>query len=275
MTNAEANAASPVSSLQFRHSSLIRPSGFDIRHLLRLNGVSLFWSKRLKTRTDDSSWAVPFGDLMTLLLAVFVMIAGMSELRPGRRYSKVEASIKGAFGAQPAPARQAPATLHRLSLLERLEQGLPNATSVRLCDAAEEPLPPCEVIGDEDTIIIRVAAENAFLGPTGVAAPRTRKLLAVIADYLREGQARLEVRGYGPDGTLPPGLPYLDALDVAAERARTASRELSRSGVAASRLACVARAEPAGGRGFEIVVHASPADNAGTVTATKGGRKNG
>lgn len=237
--------------------------------------MSLFWSKRLKARTDDSSWAVPFGDLMTLLLAVFVMIAGMSELRAGRRYSKVEASIKGAFGAHPAPARQSPATLHRLTLLERLEQGLPSTANVRLRDVTEEPLPPCEVVGDEDTIIIRVAAEDAFLGPTGVLAPRTRKLLAVIADYLQEGQARLEVRGYGPDGTLPPGLSYLDPLDVAAERARMASRELSRSGVAASRLASVARAESAGGRGFEIVVHASPADHAGTVKATEGGRSNG
>lgn len=237
--------------------------------------MSLFWSKRLKARADDSSWAVPFGDLMTLLLAVFVMIAGMSELRAGRRYSKVEASIKGAFGARPAPSRRSAVTLHRLTLLERLEQGLPSTTRVRLAGVTDELLPPCEISGDEDTIIIRVAAEHAFLGPTGVPAPRTRKLLAVIADYLREGQARLEVRGYGPDGTLPPGLPYLDALDVAAERARTTSRELTRSGVAASRLASVARAEPAGGRGFEIVVHASPADGAAMATATKGGRKNG
>ena len=235
----------------------------------------MFWSKRLKARTDDSSWAVPFGDLMTLLLAVFVMIAGMSELRPGRRFNKVGASIKGAFGAHAAPVRRVQATLHRLTLLERLEQGLPSATNVRLCDAAEEPMPPCEVIGDETTVIIRVAAENAFLGPTGVPAPRTRKLLAVIADYLREGQARLEVRGYGPDGILPPGLPYLDALDVAAQRARMASRELARSGVAESRLASVAVAESAGGRGFEIVVHASPAANAGQATATEGGRSHG
>lgn len=235
----------------------------------------MFWAKRVKARNDDSSWAVPFGDLMTLLLAVFVMIAGMSELRPGRRFEKVGASIKGALGSPAPAAGRLARTRTSMGLFERLEQGLPHVVTVRLPDPGEELLPPCEVIGDEDTIVIRVAAEDAFLGPTGVAAPRTRKLLAVIADYLREGQARLEIRGYGPDGTLPPGLPYLDALDVAAERARTASCALTRSGVAVSRVATVACAQPAGGRGFEIVVHASPAPGAGKASAAQGTDKHG
>ncbi len=236
----------------------------------------MFWARRLKARSDDSSWAVPFGDLMSLLLAVFVMIAGMSELRPGRRFDNVGTSLKSAFGLRGGgPGGRAALPRRAVGLLERLEQGLPHATTVRLCDATETPLPPCEVIGDADRIIIRVAAAESFLGPTGVAAPRTRKLLAVIADYLREGQARLEVRGYGPEGTLPPGLPYLDALDVAAERVRTVRRELARAGVAESRLTSAACAEPTGGRGFEIVVHASPAAAPGRPAATESGRKDG
>jgi flagellar motor protein MotB len=236
----------------------------------------MFWAKRLKARSDDSSWAVPFGDLMSLLLAVFVMIASMSELRPGRRFDRIGSSIKSAFGLgsmtldarRLAPSK--PATLR-----ERLEQGLAGVTVVRLADAAEEPLPLCEVVEDADRIIIRMAGSDAFLGPTGVAAPRTRKLLAVIADQLREGQARLEVRGFGPDGALPPGLPYRDTLEVAAERARAVCRELTKAGVAGNRLAAVACAEPTGGRGFEIVVRASPTTPAGRAATTGIGGKGG
>lgn len=218
----------------------------------------MFWARRLRSDPSGSSWELPFGDLMSLLLAVFVMIAAMSELRAGRRFETVGDSVKSAFGFHSsggAEGRVPPGS----GVLERLAAGLSDSSTVRLTGPDEEPLGPCEVIADGDRLVIRMAAAECFMGPTAIPSPRTRKLLAVIADYLREGHARLEVCGYGPAGALPPGLPYQDGLDVACERARVVIRALAQAGVAEARLSAATSADPAQGRGFEIVVHASPA----------------
>jgi len=224
------------------------------------NRGRMFWAKRLKFDNDGASWALPFGDLMSLLLAVFVMIAAMSELRAGRRFETVGHSVKSAFGFQtPAGGNGHASTASQASMLERLAAGLGHSTTVRLAGPTEEPLGPCELIADGDRLVIRMAAAESFMGPTAIPSPHTRKLLAVIADYLQEGQARLEVHGYGPEGVLPPGLPYRDGLDVACERARMVVRELTQAGVAEGRLSVATFADSGCGRGFEIVVHASPA----------------
>lgn len=213
----------------------------------------MFWAKRLKNGSDESSWATPFGDLMSLLLAVFVMIAAMSELQSGRRFDTVGNSVKSAFGFQP-PIRAG----GEADLLERLARGLSHAAIVRPAGPAVEPLGPCEVVLDGDRLTIRMAAGDSFLGPTAILSPRTRKLLAAIADHLREGQTRVEICGYGPEGVLPPGLPYRDGLDVACERARAVIGELVRAGVAEGRLRAATFAAPVNGRGFEVVVCAGP-----------------
>ena len=60
--------------------------------------MEMFWLKRLKGHESRWQWALPYGDLMSLLLAVFVMIAAMSELRAGGRFEDVAGGVRSAFG---------------------------------------------------------------------------------------------------------------------------------------------------------------------------------
>lgn len=221
----------------------------------------MFWAKRLKQQFGDttSSWALPFGDLMSLLLVVFVMITAMSEIRTGARFNHVGQSVKGAFGFDSADSGQKPpasASTDPRSLFEQLAAGASGSSVLRLAGVDSELLPACEMRVNDDQIHIRIPTEVAFIGPSSILAPDARKLFAVIADYLREGRTHLEVRSYGPGGALPADTPYRDGLDVASERARQVARELALAGVAENRLSASAFAQPADIWGVEIIVHA-------------------
>ena len=60
--------------------------------------MEMFWIKRLKSDESRWQWALPYGDLMSLLLAVFVMIAAMSEMRVDDRFQETASSVRSAFG---------------------------------------------------------------------------------------------------------------------------------------------------------------------------------
>ena len=46
-------------------------------------------------------WFVTFGDMMTLLLCLFILLQMFSELKKDREYQRVVTAIKEAFGNRP------------------------------------------------------------------------------------------------------------------------------------------------------------------------------
>lgn len=215
----------------------------------------MIWARRLKIGRDDSVWALPLADLLMLLLVLFVLIVSMSDPRPGG-FVQAGQSVRSALGYSPKPGVSAGAGA--MPAPDRPAVDTVESLQIRLTGAADEPLPPCAVIRTVDRVVIRVQADVAFIGPTAVLSAPTRKLVARVADLLREGQARLEVRAYGPQGAVPPGLPYRDRMDIACERVRAVRLLLTQAGVAEDRLTSSASEEPAGGTGFEVVMFAGP-----------------
>ena len=52
---------------------------------------------------NHEAWAIPYGDLVTLLLAYFVVMYAVSSLNEGK-YRAVAASLASAFSAPPSAA---------------------------------------------------------------------------------------------------------------------------------------------------------------------------
>jgi len=203
----------------------------------------MFWLKRLKTAEDDVHWSVPLGDLMSLLLAMFVMIAAMSELKPGPHYSKVAGGVRRAFGFSPkAPKPIAVIPTSRpKTLLERLEQAAVAREGPLALDAgSDEPLAPCQVARRAEGLSLRLPAEGVFDRFSGALKPAGARVLARLADYLAPGQAAMEVWGYADDGPIPSGVPFRDGLDLSYQRARAVADAMVRGGVDRDRLCVVA-----------------------------------
>lgn len=202
--------------------------------------MNMFWLKRLKTDESRGQWALPYGDLMSLLLAVFVMIAAMSELRDNGQFRSIAGGVRNAFGFS---AIQRPSSLGGLlnaaqpTLLERLEQMcIAGSSTANLIAAGDDDLTICEMVARPDCVILRISGEVAFEPFSAVPSAGAERAIKRLADYLAAGQAELEVRGHCSARTLPADIPYRDAWDLSYERARRVASLLEQAGISRERL---------------------------------------
>jgi len=205
-----------------------------------LHSGTLFWVRRLKRGEHGSDWSLPYGDLMSLLLAVFVMIAAMSELKSGPRYAKVAGGVQRAFGFSAggrARRERAQALGVPLSLLEQLERiDLRGGLGLRASDGTGRALAPCEVRSEPGRVVLRIPGQACFADFAAELEPGADRLLVLLADYLKEGRATLEIRvGAGPDAERNVVM-LRDGCDLAYERARACAQALIRGGVDAERI---------------------------------------
>ncbi len=223
------------------------------------------------TAHDDSTWALPYGDLMSLLLAVFVMIAAMSDVRKGKAFEAVRGSVREALGFRDGADGQAASAGGRpLTLVERLERmGVIGSAAVPVGGFEETLRSACEVDTTPDRVTIRVAGPVAFSRFSGALRPEARPVLVQIAAVLQGGEAQIEVRGLAGDGTLPEESPFRDPIDLSYARARAVADALVDAGVMTERLRVTAagdgdpvvagppqRAPEGANRRVEIIVHA-------------------
>ncbi len=244
----------------------------------------MFWVKRLWNEDEDAPWLVAYGDLMSLLLAVFVMIAAMSELRPGRHYAMVRDGVRTAFGFSSGgtDSNVLPGIPPPMTLLDRLERAGLRSMRGSAAGGDEDPaLAPCDVLIEKDRVMIRVAGAACFEAFSAHLQPAGQQAIERIADFLADGQAGLEVRGHAGDGSWPDSAPFRDPLDLSYERARVVAAVLREKRVAGERLQITARGDhdplvrepgPASGgvnRRVEIILYASPIKGSGEKIAEK------
>jgi chemotaxis protein MotB len=206
--------------------------------------VAMFWTQRLKDAGSDTDdpWVLSYGDLMSLLLVIFVMIAAMSELRAGDRFGRISSGVRQAFGfAAPAAANANAAGYRPPTLLERLEQaGFRRESTVQLIGPDDEKLAPVDVIVAEKSITLRIAGHSAFARHSAAIEPAGRGALERLAGYMARGKGRIEVRGHAGDGLLPADVPFRDGMDLSYARARAVADVLVQRGVASERLVIAA-----------------------------------
>ncbi|MGQ9649214.1 MAG: OmpA/MotB family protein [Phycisphaerae bacterium] len=232
--------------------------------------MRLFWTRAETDEAAGSSWLLPFGDMMSLLLAVFVMIAAMSELRRDDRFDKVGSAVRSGFGFSTggSPTRAKDSPPWSSTFVERLEKAGVISSGLQGTGAVDLELAACcQVTTSTDRIVVRVDGAAAFERFGAQLTPKTRQLFGRIAEALADGQTHLEIRGHAGDGLLPPHAGFRDAMDLSYARARAVADLLIESGIASGRIlitACGDRAlplmegqenDPALRPGIEIIVH--------------------
>lgn len=211
----------------------------------------MFWLKRLKSAAEDANWSLSFGDLMTLLLAVFVMITAMSDLKAGAHYDRVAGGVRDAFGFK-APNRPVAGipTTRPMTLPERIEQlARGSAGAARLDVGGDASMAECELVRNGDRLVLRMPAGACFDPFSGMLNPKADRLLSQVAGYVSAGRSGVEVRGYGDEGRMPAGTAFRDAWDLSYQRARAATEALARGGVSRDRLRVTAMGSRTGSAG--------------------------
>jgi chemotaxis protein MotB len=200
---------------------------------------------------NHESWAIPYGDLVTLLLAFFVVMYSISSVSEGK-YRVVSESLNAAFRGQPttvvpiqvgaeaattvaAPVVQLPDEIRSMALRQLAEQ-------------ATESLQPLIMQGLVDVQagdgFVEIAIRSDILFASGAAqlAPEAQQAIRLLGEALSAFPNSIRVEGH-TDNIPVAGAAFASNWELSAARAATVVRMLVDNGVDPRRLSVVAFGE--------------------------------
>jgi chemotaxis protein MotB len=193
--------------------------------------------RQTEERPNHEAWAIPYADLMTLLLAFFVVMYAISSLNTGK-YRVLADALSVAFngeGPDAEPDVLPGSTVTGLPSLEELNAG---RIAMRIARATA-PL----VMNDQLTIRqhpmwVEVEIRNDVLFASGSATlnPDAERVLSQLAETLTGFGNSIRVEGHTDDVPIQGGL-YRDNWDLSAARAGAVVRVLVAKGLEPSRFA--------------------------------------
>ena len=238
--------------------------------------------KKHEDHVNHEAWAIPYADLMTLLLAFFVVMYAVSVVNEGK-YRVMSESIIEAFNGSshviapmpqtrasphnvdpavaspsgqpgaattpvnvPIPARPQPVRV--ADVRQRLQQRTEEQNLEAIRDKVQHALQP---LIDKQMVIVRkstnwleVELRTDILFPSGVArlSEQAHTVLDQMADILRPFPNPVRVEGYTDDRPISSAL-YPSNWELSAARAASVARLFSEQGVDPSRLGIVGWSE--------------------------------
>jgi chemotaxis protein MotB len=237
---------------------------------------------RHEEHENHEAWAIPYADLLTLMLAFFVVMYAMSSVNEGK-YRVLSNSLNAAFSGAPhstQPIPVGPITMElsdQLPLSElnrRLAANLPARTLTPIPQTAHpdresapaparaDPQQQLDTIAREISValaqqihdrrvrvlrkgdLIEVAISTDILFGSGVAAlaPAAITPLVRLADTLRPLPNAVRVEGYTDDRPIST-LAYPSNWELSAARAASVVQLFTRHGVAPQRMAVIGYGE--------------------------------
>lgn len=220
--------------------------------------------KRHEEHVNHERWAIPYGDLITLLLAFFVVMYAMSAVNEGK-YRVLSQSMMEAFHGTSrviAPSTLAPnAPTSAAPVVDPQANGHGSAlTPISLPGSAAQPAPSKEQqnlgsiqqrveqalkpLIDKKLVVIRrtpnwleIEIRTDILFPSGVAriAPQAQSVLGSLAGILAPFPNPLRIEGYTDNKPINTAA-YPSNWELSAARAASVARLFSDHGVTPSRL---------------------------------------
>ena len=220
--------------------------------------------KRHEEHVNHERWAIPYGDLITLLLAFFVVMYAMSAVNEGK-YRVLSQSMMEAFHGTSrviAPSDMAPnASPSAAPVVDPQANGHGSAlTPISLPGSAAQPAPSKEQqnlgsiqqrveqalkpLIDKKLVVIRrtpnwleIEIRTDILFPSGVAriAPQAQSVLGSLAGILAPFPNPLRIEGYTDNKPINTAA-YPSNWELSAARAASVARLFSDHGVTPSRL---------------------------------------
>ncbi len=220
--------------------------------------------KRHEEHVNHERWAIPYGDLITLLLAFFVVMYAMSAVNEGK-YRVLSQSMMEAFHGTSrviAPSDMAPgASPSAAPVVDPRANGRGSAlTPISLPGSAAQPAPTKEQqnlaaiqhsveqalqpLIDKKLVVIHrtpnwleIEIRTDILFPSGVAriAPQAQNVLGSLAGILAPFPNPLRIEGYTDNKPINTAA-YPSNWELSAARAASVARLFSEHGISPGRL---------------------------------------
>lgn len=181
-------------------------------------------------------WVVTFGDMMSLLLCFFILLAAFSELKRDHEYQRVITAVKEAFGYSGGvgvlPTDDIPFQ-SMLELMEQLEmqQSKREATNrISESDVDGTSGKKTKVTRVRDGTMFTVGGALTFEPGSADLKPEAEGELLRIAQILKGRQNKIAIRGHTSSKVLPPSSPFRDLYDLSYYRAKAVADFLVEQG---------------------------------------------
>lgn len=208
--------------------------------------------KKPQAPSGAPDWIVTYGDLMSLLLCFFILLAAMANYdKQDKRMMAAIESIREALGS---PGQAGMMTAEQLDL---------NSLMIQLQSIAAKIIQKHNSISDDEGVTgrnarvrrIREGLEVMMGGPiafdrfSAQLRPDANELVTAIAERIRGHRNKIEIRGHATTEPLPKDSRYADPTDLSYARARTVMDRMVELGIEPERIRVVAVGP------FEPLVH--------------------
>ncbi len=185
-------------------------------------------------------WVITFGDMMSLLLTFFIMLASMSEIKEEQRYQAMVDSLRMRFGHDAATVSALPGRLKPRNSAYKKLASMGRARRVDTMRGGQKIRAP---VGDYDRVMKTAASERSTVGgviyfPEGrwQLTKQQKSVLQTIAKELRGKPQKIEIRGHTSNRPLPKDSPLKDHWDLAYARCRETRAYLVKLGINSKRI---------------------------------------
>ncbi len=232
--------------------------------------------KKAEAPSGAPEWIVTYGDLMSLLLCFFILLAAMANYdKQDKRMMAALESIREALGS---PGQEGWMTAKELDLHSMMIQLQALAAKIiqRNNSVSDDPGVTgkyCRVMRIRDGLEVMVGGPVAFGPSDSRIAPDAGLMIQEIATHIRGYRNRIEVRGHASIETTGSDRQYTDPMTLSYQRSRAVYDRLIELGIEADRIRVVAsgphepirrargiQVDPAEHRRVEIIIQQSTVD---------------
>lgn len=214
--------------------------------------------RRKQSRGGAPEWMVTYGDMMTLLLCFFILLAAFSELKKPDKYQDVIQAVKEAFGYRGGIGVMSAEKPPDNSIVRRLEATRLRGQKQPQRSRADDP----GIVGEHASVKqvreglqFTVGGRVSFdPGEARLKPLAKRALTEFVAERIRGQNNKIDIRGHAANNDLPPGSRFENLWDLSYARAMAVRRHLiDEAGIRPQRLRVVACSnhEPLRGRAYE------------------------
>ena len=178
---------------------------------------------------DIPEWIVTYGDMMTLLLCFFVLLAAFSELKKDSDYQQVVDAIKEAFGYQGGTGMLPvtdPPTQSMLKILDEIS--LKSRVKMKRSQSEVQGMQGdySRVRRVREGLLFVLGGNAVFDRESAKLKPEAEAQLRSVGTLLKGRNNKIDIRGHADSKTLSPDSPYKDLDELAFARARNVKQFL-------------------------------------------------
>ncbi len=182
-------------------------------------------------------WVLTYGDMMSLLLCFFILLAAFADYEEGgssrENFDAAIESIHQTLGIRTAGGNRINPTVEFNALIQELRRALQRREEKTRGDTTEVGLKGrhFRMRRIRDGMEITIGGPVLFAPFSSELLPGGSEMIADIARVVRGHRNRIDIRGHAADDPPPPGWTWDDSMQLAYTRAKHVGDELIALGV--------------------------------------------